>query len=40
MERTVNALKSFRAVATRCDQRAYAFHDTVTVTAIRLRLRA
>lgn len=39
VERTINALKSFRAVATRYDKRAYIFHGTVTVAAIRLWLR-
>ncbi|WP_246430896.1 transposase [Streptomyces rectiverticillatus] len=40
VERTINALKYFRAVATRFDKRAYVFQGTVTVAAIRLRLRA
>ncbi|MEV5177538.1 transposase, partial [Streptomyces flaveolus] len=40
IERTINALKGFRAVATRFDKRAYVFHGTVTVTAIRLWLRS
>ncbi|MEH6372969.1 transposase [Streptomyces sp. KLMMK] len=40
VERTINALKNFRAVATRFDKRAYVFQGTVTVAAIRLRLRA
>ncbi|MGY5014682.1 IS5 family transposase [Streptomyces sp. 900105755] len=40
VERTINRLKSFRAVATRYDKRAYVFHGTVTVAAIRLWLRA
>ncbi|MEV3993585.1 IS5 family transposase [Streptomyces sp. NPDC049837] len=40
VERTINALKSFRAVATRFDQRAYVFHGTVIVASIRLRLRS
>ncbi|WEP00236.1 IS5 family transposase [Streptomyces sp. FXJ1.172] len=39
VERTINALKSFRAVATRFDKRAYVFQGTVTVAAIRLWLR-
>ncbi|MFF3166340.1 IS5 family transposase [Streptomyces sp. NPDC003273] len=39
VERTINALKNFRAVATRYDKRAYVFHGTVTVAAIRLWLR-
>ncbi|MFH8534947.1 IS5 family transposase [Streptomyces tendae] len=40
VERTINALKHFRAVATRFDKRAYVFQGTVTVVAIRLWLRA
>nr|WP_244942990.1 IS5 family transposase [Streptomyces inhibens] len=39
VERTINRLKNFRAVATRYDKRAYVFHGTVTVAAIRLWLR-
>ncbi|MGV9253622.1 IS5 family transposase [Streptomyces sp. NPDC003697] len=39
VERTINAVKNFRAVATRYDKRAYVFHGTVTVAAIRLWLR-
>nr|WP_128807350.1 IS5 family transposase [Streptomyces sp. Termitarium-T10T-6] len=39
VERTINALKNSRAVATRYDKRAYVFHGTVTVAAIRLWLR-
>ncbi|KUL44062.1 transposase [Streptomyces regalis] len=39
VERTTNALKNFRAVATRFDKRAYVFHGTVTVASIRLWLR-
>ncbi|MBT2454819.1 IS5 family transposase [Streptomyces sp. ISL-86] len=38
VERAINALKNFRAVATRYDKRAYVFHGTVTVAAIRLWL--
>jgi hypothetical protein len=34
-----NRLKNFRAVATRYDKRPYVLHGTVTVAAIRLRLR-
>ena len=33
-----HTLKGFRTVATRFDKRAYVFHGTVTVTAIRLWL--
>ncbi|GHB70165.1 hypothetical protein GCM10010377_71100 [Streptomyces viridiviolaceus] len=40
VERTINALKSFRAVATRYDKRAYVSHGTVALAAIRLWLRA
>ncbi|GHG60986.1 IS5 family transposase [Streptomyces griseocarneus] len=36
VERTINRLKTFRAVATRYDKRAYIFHGTVAVAAIRL----
>lgn len=39
VERTINALKNFRAVATRFDRRAYIFHGTVTLASIRLWLR-
>ncbi len=39
VERTINRLKNFRAIATRFDKRAYVFHGTVTVAAIRLWLR-
>ena len=39
VERTINTLKNFRAVATRCDKRVYVFQGTVTVSAIRLWLR-
>lgn len=39
VERTINALKNFRAVATRYDKRAHVFHGTVTVAAIRLWFR-
>ncbi|MFD4548513.1 IS5 family transposase [Streptomyces sp. NPDC058466] len=38
VERTINRLKNARAVATRYDKRAYVFHGTVTVAAIRLWL--
>jgi transposase len=39
VERTINALKGFRAVATRYDRRAFVFHGTVAVAAIRLWIR-
>ncbi|MFE0646545.1 IS5/IS1182 family transposase, partial [Streptomyces sp. NPDC058877] len=39
VERTISRLKTFRAVATRFDKRAYVFHGTVTVATIRLWLR-
>ncbi len=39
VERTINRLKNFRAVATRYDERAYVFHGTVTTAVIRLWLR-
>jgi transposase len=39
VERTINRLKNFRAIATRYDKRAYVFHGTVTVASIRLWLR-
>ncbi|WP_373304308.1 IS5 family transposase [Streptomyces griseomycini] len=38
-ERTANAPKGFRDVATRFDKRAHVFHGTVAVAAVRLRLR-
>lgn len=36
VERTINVLKNFRAVATRFDKRAYVFHGTVTLASPRL----
>ncbi|KIF74760.1 transposase [Streptomyces sp. 150FB] len=39
VERTINRLKNFRAVATRYDKRVYIFHGTVAAAAIRLWLR-
>jgi transposase len=39
VERTINRLKNFRAVATRYDKRAYVFHGTVTIAVIWLWLR-
>lgn len=38
VERLINRLKLNRAVATRFDKRAYVFHGTVTVAALRLWL--
>ncbi len=39
VERDINALESFRAIATRYDKRAYVFHGTAVLAAIRLWLR-
>ncbi|GGR07538.1 transposase [Streptomyces netropsis] len=39
VERLINRLKNYRAVATRSDKRTYVFHGTVTVAAIRLWIR-
>jgi transposase len=39
VERTINALRNFRAVATRFDNRACVFHGTVTLASIPLWLR-
>ena len=39
VERTINALKNSRAVATRYDKKAYTFHGTLLLAAMRLRLR-
>ncbi|AZQ74384.1 IS5 family transposase [Streptomyces luteoverticillatus] len=39
VERTIHALKGFRAVACRFNKRAYIFHGTVTVATVRLWLR-
>lgn len=38
IERTINRLKGFRAVATRYDKLAVSFHATVTLACIRLWL--
>ncbi|MFF7475242.1 IS5 family transposase [Streptomyces sp. NPDC008092] len=35
VERTINRLKNARAIATRYDKRAYVFHGTVSVAAVR-----
>lgn len=40
VERTINRLKNSRAVVTRYDKRAYVFHGTVTIAAVRLWLRS
>jgi len=40
VERLVGKLKGNRAVAMRFDKRAYVFHGTVTVAAVRLWLRS
>jgi transposase len=39
VERAINKLKQFRAVATRYDKREYIFHGTVDVASIRIWLR-
>ena len=39
VERCINKLKQFRAVATRYDKREYTFHGTVDVASIRIWLR-
>ena len=39
VERAINKLKQFRAVATRYDKRAYIFAGTVDVASIRIWLR-
>ena len=39
VERCINKLKQFRAVATRYDKREYIFHGTVDVASIRIWLR-
>ncbi|MGW4473859.1 IS5/IS1182 family transposase, partial [Nonomuraea sp. NPDC004354] len=39
VERAINRLKNFRAVATRYDKRAYMFLGTVTVAALVIWLR-
>lgn len=39
VERTINALKGSRAVAIRYDKRAYVFHGTAALAAVRLWLR-
>lgn len=40
VERTINALKNFRAVSTQFDDRAYVFYGTVIVVSIRIWLRS
>ncbi|SIS24452.1 Transposase DDE domain-containing protein, partial [Microbispora rosea] len=39
VERAINRLKNFRAVATRYDKRAYIYLGTVTVAALVIWLR-
>ncbi|MFF0869101.1 IS5/IS1182 family transposase, partial [Nonomuraea sp. NPDC003560] len=39
VERAINRLKNFRAVATRYDKRAYIFLGTVTLAALVIWLR-
>ncbi len=39
VERTINALTNFRAMATRFDKRAHVLNGTVTLASIRLWLR-
>ncbi|TQS10808.1 transposase, partial [Microbispora sp. KK1-11] len=39
VERAINRLKNFRAVATRYDKRAYIYLGTVTVAALMIWLR-
>jgi transposase len=38
VERCINKLKQFRAVATRYDKREYIFHSTIDVASIRIWL--
>lgn len=40
VERSVNALKGFRSVATRYDKRAYVFQGSATAVTVRLWLKA
>ncbi|MFE7524627.1 IS5/IS1182 family transposase, partial [Kitasatospora sp. NPDC057542] len=40
VERAINKLKNFRAVATRYDKRVYVFLGTVTVAALAIWLRS
>lgn len=39
VERTINRLKGFRAVATRYEKRAYIYHGTITLAALVIWLR-
>lgn len=40
VERAINRLRNFRAVATRCDERACVFLGAVTVAALAIWLRS
>jgi transposase len=40
VERAINKMKQFRAVATRYDNRGYVFHGTVTAAALLIWLRS
>ena len=40
VERAINKLKQFRALATRYDKRLYVFHGSVTATALVIWLRS
>jgi transposase len=40
VERAINKLKQFRAIATRYDKRGYVFLGTVTATSIKIWLRS
>ncbi len=39
VERAINKLKGYRAVATRYDKRDFVFRGTIDVASIRIRLR-
>jgi transposase len=38
VERAINKLKQFRAVATRCDKRSHVFLGTVTAASLNIRV--